>query len=176
MRARWPFVATLLSVAVAYVAYPYVTLYRLGSAIQGADAATLESLVNWPAVREGIKEDVCDLASGDPGPKTGGALPPFGASFMRGIASSAIDLAVTPQALLAATYSSPSLPASRPARHGADLHVNWAFFDSPTTFMVSLQAPGQGEPLKVEMDLRNGEWRVQRVWLPAELLQPGSRT
>ena len=95
MRAGWPIVATILSVAVAYVAYPYVTLYRLGSAIQRADAATLESLVDWPAVREGIKEDVCDLASDDPIPKTGGALPPFGASFRRGIASSAIDQAVT---------------------------------------------------------------------------------
>jgi hypothetical protein len=173
MRARWPIAATLLSLAVAYVAYPYVTLYRLGSAIKGADAATLESLVNWPAVREGIKEDVCDLAIDAPGPKGGGDLPAFGASFMRGIASSAIDQAVTPQALLAATTTR---PASRPAPRGADVHVNWAFFDSLTTFMISLQAPGQAEPVKLEMDLKNGEWRVQRVWLPAELLQPGSRT
>jgi hypothetical protein len=51
MRARWPLLATVLSLGVTYAAYPYVTLYRLGSAIQGADAATLESLVNWAAVR-----------------------------------------------------------------------------------------------------------------------------
>ncbi len=173
MRARWPLLATVLSVGAAYVAYPYVTLYRLGSAIQGADAATLESLVDWPAVREGIKEDVCDLVVDTPGPKTGGELPPFGASFMRGIAANAIDQAVTPQALLAAS----TLPASRPAPRGADVHVSWAFFDSPTTFMVSLQAQGQSEPVKLEMDLKDGEWRVQRVWLPAEMLQPGgSRT
>jgi hypothetical protein len=175
MRAGWPIVATILSVAVAYVAYPYVTLYRLGSAIQRADAATLESLVDWPAVREGIKEDVCDLASDDPTPKTGGALPPFGASFRRGIASSAIDQAVTPQALLAAT-SAPTLPANNPAPRGADVHVGWAFFDGLTTFTISLHAPGQIEPLKLEMDLHNGEWRVQRVWLPAELLRSGSQT
>jgi len=159
----------------AYVAYPYVTLYRLGAAIQSADTTTLESLVDWPAVREGIKEDVCDLALDDPGPKTGDELPPFGASFMRGIASSAIDQAVTPQALLAATSTS-IMPASQPAPRGADVHVNWAFFDSPTTFLVSLQAPGQGEPVKLELDLRGGEWRIQRVWLPAELLAPGSKT
>src|SRR5271168_2666275 len=91
MRAGWPIVATILSVAVAYVAYPYVTLYRLGSAIQRADAATLESLVDWPAVREGIKEDVCDFAAEGPDPTVHDELPPFGAGFMRGIASSAID-------------------------------------------------------------------------------------
>ncbi len=103
MRARWPLLATVLSIGVAYVAYPYLTLYRLGWAIHSADAATLEALVDWPAVREGIKEDVCDLVADDPAPQTKGALPPFGASFMRGIRSSAIDQAVTPQALLAAT-------------------------------------------------------------------------
>ncbi len=181
MRARWPLLATVLGVGFAYIAYPYVTLYRLGSAIRSADASTLESLVNWPAVREGIKEDVCDLVVDNPGPKTGSDLPPFGASFVRGIASSSIDKTVTPQALLAATTSTlpaaSTVPASQPAQspRGADVHVSWAFFDSPTTFIVSLQPQGQSEPIKLEMDLRNGEWRVQRVWLPAELLSPGSR-
>lgn len=185
MRARWPLLVTMLSIGVAYAAYPYVTLYRLGMAIKTADAATLESLVNWPAVREGIKEDVCDLAIDDPGQKSGADLPPFGASFMRGIASHTIDQAVTPQALLdvttASTLPASTLPAStlsaspQPAR-GADVHVDWAFFDGPTTFLVSLHAPGQTEPVKLEMDLRQGEWRIQRVWLPAELLTPGSKT
>src|ERR1700733_1747706 len=124
MRARWPLLATLLAVGVGYVAYPYVTLYRLGVAIKGADATTLEALVDWPAVREGIKEDVCDLADDAPGQKTGAELPAFGASFMRGISSSAIDQAVTPEALLAATST---LPANRPPPRGADVHVNWAF-------------------------------------------------
>jgi hypothetical protein len=176
MRVRWPLLATVLSVCFAYIAYPYITLYRLGSAIKGADAATLESLVDWPAVREGIKEDVCDLGTDDPTPaRTGAELPPFGASFIRGIASSSIDKAVTPQALLAAaTTTTVAAPPKRP--HGADVQVNWAFFDSPTTFLVSLQANGQSEPIKLEMDLRDGSWQVMRVWLPAELLSSGSRT
>jgi DUF2939 family protein len=178
MRTRWPVLTTVLTLSVLYIAYPYVTLYRLGTAIRSADAATLESLVNWPAVREGIKEDVCDLVIDTPVQqpearvqKTLGGLPPFGSSFMRGIASSSIDQAVTPQALLAAT-----LPNNRPQPRGADVHINWAFFDSPTSFQVSLRAPGQTEPVKLELDLKHGEWRVERVWLPTEMLQPGSRT
>ena len=176
MRARWPLLATVLSVGVAYVAYPYMTLYRLGSAIQSADASTLESLVDWPAVREGIKEDVCDLGTEAPASTTTASLPPFGASFVRGIASNSIDKSVTPQALLAAATT--TVPANQPAREpkGADVHVSWAFFDSPTTFLVSLRARGQTDPIKLEMDLRNGAWRVQRVWLPPEMLAPGSRT
>ncbi len=187
-RAKWSAVAAVLTVAVAYVAYPYVTLYRLGVAIQGSDAATLESLVDWPSVREGIKEDVCDLVVDDPGPKTDSTLPPFGASFMRGIAANAIDQAVTPQALLAATgiETHPSKRRSfdpavheqpAPAQQPADVSVNWAFFDSPTTFTVSLQARGQANPIKLELALRHGEWKVDRVWLPDELLtNSGART
>lgn len=173
MRARWPLLATVLSAGVAYVAYPYVALYRLGSAIQTANAATLEALVDWPAVREGIKEDMCDLAADDPSPKAGAELPPFGASFVRGITSNAIDQAITPQALLAAAGAAEPV---RPSPRGAEVHVNWAFFDSPTTFFVSLQPRGQADPIKLEMDLRHGAWRVQRVWLPADLLEAGSRT
>jgi hypothetical protein len=181
IRAMWSVVAAVLVAGIAYGASPYVTLYRLGEAIQASDATTLESLVDWPAVREGIKEDVCDLVVDDPAPKTAGSLPPFGASFMRGIASNAIDQAVTPQALLAAT-GTVAQPARRPSfgRHTqsqpspepqtSDVHVNWAFFDSPTTFLVSLQARGQAEPIKLEMALHHGAWQVQRVWLPAELL------
>jgi hypothetical protein len=175
MRIRLPILVTLLSVGIAYGAYPYVTLYRLNTAIQAADAKTLESLVDWPSVREGIKEDICDFVVDDPNPASGSKLPPFGASFMRGITSSTVDQAVTPQALLAATGTLPAKPAD--AQHSADIHVNWAFFDSPTGFTVSLQAAGRSEPVRLEMELRNGDWRIQRVWLPPELLgNPPART
>lgn len=175
MRARWPLLATVLGLGLAYAAYPYVTLYRLGAAIKGADAGTLEALVDWPAVREGIKEDVCDLGD-DPAPTAAHELPPFGTSFVHGIEANSIDKAVTPQALLAAATSTiPPHRSPQPPR-GADLHVNWAFFDSPTSFKVSLQPPGQTEPIKLEMDLQDGRWRVQRVWLSPDLLSSRSRT
>lgn len=188
IHAIWSAAAAMLALGILYVAYPYVTLYRLGVAIQASDANTLEALVDWPAVREGIKEDVCDLVTEDPGPKVATNLPPFGASFMRGIASNAIDQAVTPQALLAAT-GTVNRPVIRPPvdrveqedrgydQQAADVHVNWAFFDSPTTFMISLQARGQADPIRLEMDLHHGRWQVARVWLPADLLtNSGSRT
>ncbi|HEX2941734.1 MAG TPA: DUF2939 domain-containing protein [Rhodopila sp.] len=178
MRVRWPLLAAVLGIGALYVAYPYVTLFRLGLAIRTADAATLERLVDWPAVREGIKEDVCDLGGVSTTAQSGGSLPPFGASFINGIASNKIDQAVTPQALVAAASTTAAAPAAEPkVVAGADVHVNWAFFESPTTFLVSLQARGQAEPIKLEMDLQDGSWRVQRVWLPADLLtNGGSRT
>jgi len=169
MRAKWPCLATLLTVGVAYVAYPYITLYRLGQAIHGADAATLEALVDWPAVREGIKEDICDFVVDDPASNAPAELPPFGASFVRGIAANTIDQKVTPQAIVAATVAM-SDSRHTAVQRGADIHVNWAFFDSPTLFTVSLQTPGLAEPIRLDMNLQHGEWQIRRVWLPAELL------
>lgn len=171
MRPRWPVFAAFLAVGLSYVAYPYVSLLRLGEAIRAGDAVTLNSLIDWPAVREGIKEDICDLVVDEPNDaKAPSALPPFGASFVRGIAGNSIDHAVTPEALVAAVGT----PAGKPAR-GANVRINWAFFDDPTAFSVSLGAPGLAEPIKLQMQLRHGQWRVRRVWLPAELLQANAK-
>ncbi len=170
-----PIVGALLVVALSYVAYPYVTLYRLGQAIRQGDAPALQSMVDWPAVREGIKEDICDLVIDEPtDAKNGGQLPPFGAGFVRGIASNAIDQKVTPEALVAAAGQQPVAP---PVKHGAAVKVRWAFFAGPTEFVVDLRAPGQDSPIRLQMDLRSGTWQVTRVWLPAELLgQANTRT
>lgn len=162
MRGKWPVLTAVFAAGVVYVAYPYIALYQLGTAIRSADAATLETMVDWYSVREGIKEDVCDLGL-DSGANAD-ALPEFGASFVRGIASSQIDRAVTPQAVLAAVNAAPAQP------RGPDVHVNWAFFDGLASFLVSLQAPGQPDPIKIGMTLRRGVWHVHRVWLPDAML------
>ncbi len=165
--------AACLAVTVGYLAYPYVTLYRLGHAIHSGDAATLQSLVNWPAVREGIKEDICDsMADNADESVSKGQLPGFGASFIRGVAASSIDQHVTAEGLVAAvTHSGPAVA------RGANVAVDWAFFDSPTQFQVSLAAPGQATPIRLQLELRDGQWQVTRVWLPPNLLdQANART
>jgi len=171
MTVRKPAIGAFLVVALAYGVYPYVTLYRLGQAIRHGDAATLQSMVDWPSVREGIKEDICDLVIDEPPEaKGGGKLPPFGAGFVRGIAANAIDERVTPQAL--ATVAKQPATAT-----GSAVSVSWAFFDSPSEFVVDLNAPGQASPIRLQMDLRDGSWEVTRVWLPPDLLtQANART
>src|ERR1700756_2395992 len=103
MVSKKPVVGACLAIVLAYGVYPYVTLYRLGHAIRHGDASALKSLVNWGSVREGIKEDICDMVIAEPPEaKTGSALPPFGAGFVRGIATNVVDKQVTPEALVAA--------------------------------------------------------------------------
>jgi hypothetical protein len=168
-------IGVLLAVAVVYVVYPYVTLYRLGQAIRNGDASSLEAMVDWVAVREGIKEDICDAVIDEPAEaKTGGQLPPFGAGFVRGITGSAVDARVTPQALAAVASQE---PAKAPDPKDSVVRVSWAFFSSPAEFQVALRAPGQTAPISLQLEFRAGAWQVTRVWLPLELLtQANART
>ena len=155
-----------------YAVYPYATLYRLHQAIRSGNAPLLTTLVDWPSVREGIKEDICDSVADNPEKVTAsGSLPDFGASFIRGIAANAVDQQVTPEGLVAAVSRKPE------PQHGGEMQVEWAFFDSPTTFTVSLHAAGQRDAIRLQMELKDAQWQVTRVWLPSDLLnQANSRT
>ena len=178
----------LLSLAgvliVGYVAFPYYTLYRLGHAIRTGDAATVRSLVDWDSVREGIKEDVCDdmaeasaSAHATPAAASGhDTLPAFGSSFIQGIASSEIDAAINPAALVSAARA--MRPAAAAHAVSATPHVQWAFFDGPTRFNVLLTAPGLAQaPIRLQMSLVGERWIVTRATLPpAMLIHAGERT
>ena len=177
------------TVVAAYAAYPYITLYRLGDAIRRGDAAALESLVDWEGVREGIKEDVCDLVlAPEPTEQVAqnhaddASLPPFGFSFVRGIAANVIDQNVTPAGLVSATQRAQAVDASgerasQTEEARANPRIAWAFFDAPGSFSVELLPPGEPTPIRLQMELRHGKWKVTRAWLPpAMLVQANSRT
>jgi len=165
--------------AFAYAAYPYVTLYRLSYAIRHGDSSVLETLVDWDEVREGIKEDVCDTLAEEPAASDSAAakpaqeddatLPAFGSGFVRGIASHVIDANVTPRAIMTAVKADSSIPKAAHPAHGQP-EIEWAFFDSPTTFSVLLRPSKHASPIRIQMELRDREWKITRAWLPRELL------
>jgi hypothetical protein len=182
---------TLLTVLAVYAAAPYVTLYRLAQSIRRGDAASLEALVDWDQVREGIKEDICDTVF-DTGPASAGAkdadaLPPFGFSFVRGIAGNVIDQNVTPSGLVTAAsqfqaVSSSGARVAAPAANAtSEPSITWAFFDTPTVFHVELLPPTEAglgrEPIRLEMELGVRGWKVTRARLPPSMLtQANPRT
>jgi hypothetical protein len=154
--------------AFGYAAYPYVTLARLGAALGAGDATTLESLVAWGPVREGIKEDICDDVSDAPATNDT-ALRPFGFSFAHSVASNVVDAHVSPHGILAAARRLDPANLTLSAMSG----VKWAFFESPTQFVAELKPPGMAPdapPVRVQMELRGFAWKVTRVWLPPTML------
>jgi len=165
MRPAKPVLGCFAALAAAYLAYPYFTLYRLNAALHTGDALTLQHLVNWSSVREGIKEDICDGLAGNPDATARkGDLPGFGAGFMRGVATNAVDERVTPQSLVAAV-------TQQPATKGApDIHITWAFFDNPTQFSVDVKGLDKKAPVRLQLELKDAKWQVTRVWLTPALL------
>jgi hypothetical protein len=166
MRRRWVLIAAVAMATVGYAAYPFVTLYQLESAVRDGDALTLADLVDWYSVREGIKEDICDLVleeGSDVAKK--GLLPAFGASFVRGVTGSSVDREFTPEKL--ANIGQPD------AQSNGDASIGWAFFSAPARFIINVKIVGQTEPVRAEMALAGLRWKVTRVWIPETLLKQG---
>jgi len=166
MRTRWPVLATFVVLGVGYLGYPYATLYRLDAAVRQSDASTLRSLVDWYAVREGLKEDICDMVLDEQPEKSRASteLAPFGASFVRGMTGNALDHTVTPETLV-------SMIRAGDTAAPADARVEWAFFENPVQFAVELRASGLAQPIRLIMELQGISWKVRRVWLPNALLE-----
>ena len=164
MRARWQVLAMFVVLGVGYLCYPYATLYRLDIAMRDNDAATLVSLVDWYSVREGLKEDICDMVLDQPAvAKSDDELPPFGASFVKGMAGNVVDQTVTPETLV-------SMSRGVDFQQHAGTRVTWAFFNNPTSFTVNVRAGDASEPIRMVMEFHGMRWQVRRVWLPNNLL------
>lgn len=177
MTLRRQALLVVAGMAVCYAAYPYFTLYRLAHAVSQGDSETLSTLVSWESVRDGVKEDICDAITETPTEEATkeGTLPPFGYSFIRGVAANAVDANITPEALVSAVHLfHPS------AEQPAGMRLTWAFFDSPRRFEVAVGMPGSTGPaneLRMQMEFRHARWVVTRAWLPSSLLMAAnSRT
>ena len=165
MRTRWPVLATCVALGAGYLGYPYATLYRLDTAMRQSDASALQSLVDWYAVREGLKEDICDMVLDQPAKsQASNELAPFGSGFVRGMTGNALDHTVTPETLV-------SMSRAGAASAPSDARVEWAFFENPTQFAVELRAYGLAQPIRLVMELQGLSWKVRRVWLPNALLE-----
>ncbi len=176
-KAKWV-CGALGCLALAYVAAPYVCLWRLYHAVQQGDADTLAQVVDWDSVRQGLKEDISEGIIGLPPTEalaTGDSLPAFGSGFVNGIASNVVDQQVTPQHLAAALHDpQPELPPTPPTNtRGSFGALERAFFTGPTSFAVSIRLPGQAPedfPLRVELGLCGTSWKVIRAWIPQDLM------
>ena len=185
MLSRKPILSALVVLTAAYVAYPYMAVYRLGEALRSGNSAALAAMIDWDRVRDGLTADICEQIDGKPAgqadtQQASNELPPFGASFVKGIASTAVDATVTPEALVQMVGHEDVAPGGAPEALRTDAlrggHVEWAFFDGPRRFVLSVRMPTEAlgeKPVKVRMELLDGRWKVTRIWLPPSLLRPG---
>lgn len=181
--SRKPILSALVVIAASYVAYPYVALYRLEAALRSGNPSRVAAMIDWDQVRDGLKEEISqqvDRISVEPvgtAQAASAALPAFGSSFIKGIASKTVDSVVTPESMARMVQPKEDRAGDEPdplqAVSFRNSRIQWAFFDSPATFTLWLRAPNEApgeDPVKLRMALLNGEWKITRVWLPPSLL------
>jgi len=170
MRARGSALIVICLMVAGYVASPFIALWRLEAALDRGDTQALERRVDWRAVRDGVKQDITDGVIGPVQAQlAANTLPPFGASFVAGIADTAVEREVTPQNLVAVMRQ--MRPAQPPLNPFACF--DWAFFDGLTRFSIVVHIAGDEEDshMRLRMELRAGTWTIIRAWIPQEIVE-----
>lgn len=190
-RARY--IAGALLVASAWIAWPYATVYRLVDAVERGDEATLEQLVDWPAMRAQVREMLVAKLATDAmrSDRTGnGGAAMFGAAMATALIGPMIDNMLTPRmiatarqaarATSASTGSSNSTPgvAASPVATQVNRQVNWdgvrwAAPSGLTTFTVVLgpRADPPSRHVTALFEFRDMGWRLTHIFVPPALLQ-----
>ncbi|MGF1563505.1 MAG: DUF2939 domain-containing protein [Geminicoccaceae bacterium] len=169
----------LLLLVIAYLAWPYWSATRLASALERGDREALDGLVDWPAVAEGLRVDL------------NGLLVKRMAQDGVTLSSAAAEGALMPDTIddVASIMATPDGLAWLLSENGnigavvggvgegesfaglADdlrARTSSAVFTSPMAFRVRL-TPAENaanRPLVAVMRLRDGGWRLTRLFLP----------
>jgi hypothetical protein len=154
----------------AYIGYPYLTLWWIDHALLNDDKAALESLVDWPLVRQQLKADVklalIESAQTEVGKDSFAGL--FGAALtallVPTLVNSAIDEWATPEKVL----NSEEVVKRRQEQKSFADFITYAFFTSPTEFRVDLKDPKDADSpaITASMRLTGLRWRVVAIKLP----------
>lgn len=171
MRIRWSIGGCLVALALAYLASPYIAIWRLQVAMESGDTLALQNMIDWRAVRDGLKHDIADGIIGPAQTQlASGTLPAFGSSFMAGMADTAVEREVTPQNLVAVMRQMrPGHATTSPM----DCFVS-AFFKSPGAFEIVVRdddLASDQQHLRLRLELHGIHWMVMRAWVPQDLIE-----
>jgi hypothetical protein len=167
-----------------YIAYPYLAVHALVDAVESGDPARIEPKVDWPAVRQGFKDDLSGALAGNSDKRNSGIAllgMALGAKLMGG----AVDALVTPEGLagiiregrrdhaaaaaIGGTGGLPAPAAASPDGERRRTRVVWAFFDGPASFTAQVRGGAEREddpPARLRFELEGGRWILTRVFLP----------
>lgn len=153
-----------------YIAYPYWTLFRIEQALLTNNAEKLQKIVDFPAIRAGMKKQV-EGGLLEKSQKLGEKRPilgDIGEALTRALAPSVVggtvDSLVTPETIL----NNPTVVEHREKDEGFRDFVTYAFFASPTRFTVDVKDPERADAPTVTgvLTLEGVRWRLTEIELP----------
>ncbi len=171
-------IALLLIIVLAYIAYPYIALYRLGDAIRGGEAADVEGKVDWPSLRQGLKDDLNAHFAAKAGADSDDTVGALGTMIAGKMIGSVIDSTVTPAGLSVIMQTgragpeavhdiAPAVPEMQkgrplPRMASSGFHGLGAF----EAEIAPREGDSDGKMLKVRLELEGGYWMLTHVYLP----------
>lgn len=163
---------------------PYLAIYQIRQALKNEDSAALAAYVDFPSVRQGIKDQLnTELVKKFPehAQASEGGFAAFGAL----LASSMVDVMVSPQGvvmLLQGKKLKESLPfqtqleqsEQQQTRAGAQAKEKLSYrgkYQTFNRFVVQIQYPYPKPPVTVTMQRQGLSWKVTQIVLPIEQLK-----
>jgi hypothetical protein len=182
---RWAFLGVGVALLVAYLAYPYVTIWQLDQAVIAQNEDALEALVDWESVGAGLEQDLealferPDPASDDPMDELADNLIGIFTDFLIG---PIVDFYTTPRGLayllntqMILEDPGEALEEDFPAEETWFNHIDAASFAGPERFRVVVGYPSENgkarrdqAPMVLEFQLQNFRWQLVRVRLPLD--------
>jgi hypothetical protein len=161
---RFVWLASIAVVIVAlFVAYPFLTILRLGSAVRQSDDMGLDAMVDWPQVRDGLKSQFFNATVlAELQKKNSSAAETVGRMLGLTLGSSVADR------LLEGMASGKTVVALyKKISEASSIDIRWireVRFLSPTQFHFALQNPDEKtNPINFVMTLEGIEWKITRV-------------
>lgn len=158
----------LVLVLVAYLASPFLAIRDLGKALESGDPGRLEERIDFPAVRQSLKDQVKaymmkEIAKDKENDVlTAGVAAAFGQALIDGM----VDFLVTPEGISNLIWNA-RLPQPGESQAPSDekstrrLAYSYAWFSGLTTFKVV----SQKKDLLLYFHLKDFKWKLSRVYI-----------
>lgn len=175
----WVLTLAVVAFAVAYFASPILAVKGLTEAARTGDEAELRRLVDFPALRDSLKDQARDVLNEEMRRRTGlhsDLVAGLGAALAPQIVGGAVEALVTPEAVsgMIINARSPGIPdprpegqlgrAARPEDPSEDVHQAWGYRNMDL-FAVTLTHKDRPDRQLVLLLDRRGlfEWKLSGV-------------
>jgi hypothetical protein len=160
-----------------YIASPYFSFWRLCTALQSGDRDSLEAHIDFPSVRESLKDQLRVQMMKSMAQDKELQDNPFGGlaiAFAPMMVNYAVDNFVTPSgiaALIVVSIIVRAPPTSTRTSPAAKKDIDWsklhsAFFTSPTRFMVDINN------VRLHFRFTGLGWQLKRIEILRRVHQP----
>ena len=170
MRLKLVIPAVVGIVVLGYaIGAPYITAYRIGSALEENDEEALSQHVDFPAVRQSLKDEL-NAAMAEYAAEEDNVFASLGAMFVGAMADRVIDAIVTPAGLrrllrdgdLESAMSDVSESGEDPDSSMPEVSMS---YESLSSFAVTVGEDDQGDHVKLILKRNGFSWKLSEIRL-----------